>query len=447
MSPAVLTGLTLAGAAIGSLLALLGLWGSWSAWLKHRNPIDIALSVAALMWLTHLLVTTAVEFAGSNQQSAYATDVGFQVLMISVSFFLVTSAGLAGKGINLVLGLQAVLGGVALNWAYWGSSGQVLAHQMWIGFNLFAALLLVAAVARQVYLTRSFRGWLALAGGIFGIGISVDDLMLIGDANRMAALLHHFYAGFLLVMWHLVTYRAETAKPSFAESRDFDRLTGFAPDPDPDHSHDQEIAASAVAGERRRIAQDLHDGVASQIVSILSSLDSRAPQHQAVALALENCLVDMKMTVDAIDSANDSVLEALGRLRHRVQHSLDKLGIHMEWKVEISDQLEAVRGEKAQQALRIAQESLANVMRHAQASAVEVVCRFVPSADSMVLEIRDNGLGIARNQDGRPSGKGLSGMRRRAKSVGGELLINSKVGVGTRVRFTVPLTSDHSLSA
>jgi len=436
MSTAAHHGLVLAGALIGALLAVVGLWGSWNAWRQHRNPVDLAVVVAALTWMAHLAVTSAIEFSGSSLHSAYVTDAGFQVLIISVSFFLLTSAGIAGSGVTLALGAQAIAGGVALHWNHWGSSGQQTAHDLWIMLNLFAGVLLVGSIAKQVYVTRNYRCWLALAGAVLGIGICLDDILVAGETTRISSLLHHFYAAFLLVMWHLVTYRAETSEPMFVESSGFQRHTGF------DHSQ-MDIAASAVAGERRRIAQDLHDGVASQLVSILSSLDDKAPQQQVVALALENCLLDLKMTVDAIDSGNDSVVEALGRLRYRIQHSLDKLGIVMAWKVDMCVELEAVRGEKAQQVLRIAQECLANVMRHANASTVEVVCKFVAESDLMVLEVRDNGAGIRRDREGRPTGKGLASMRRRAKAAGGELIIASKLGAGTRVRFTLPLTSEH----
>jgi len=58
----------------------------------------------------------------------------------------------------------------------------------------------------------------------------------------------------------------------------------------------------------------------------------------------------------------------------------------------------------------------------------------------MVLEVRDNGSGIVCNQQVRPTGKGLTSKRKRAKARGGELIIASKLGVGTRVRFNLPLT-------
>ena len=171
-----------------------------------------------------------------------------------------------------------------------------------------------------------------------------------------------------------------------------------------------------------------------------------------MALALEKCLIDLKMTVDILDASSDNVLDLLGRLRYRIQHSLDKLGIQMFWRVQVRGELAAVRGEVALHTLRIAQESLSNVMIHAHASAVEVVCRYVDDTGMLLLEIRDNGRGIGRRVDGNVEresqsdeestlflGKGLANMRNRAKSVGGELTISSKLGAGTRVRLQLPL--------
>lgn len=428
-------GFVLASAAVGLALALLALWRSGAPWLRYRNPVDVAFSVAALMWLTHLVVSTAVIYVGSPQQAAYVTHAGLQLLLISVGFFLLTVAGMITTEIYLLLAVQAIVGSSALYWSHWGGSAQAQAHQIWIATNLWSGILLTLAVAHRVYLNRSYECWLALAGSIVGFGIFIDHGFLAPEAKVIATLWQSFYAAFLLIVWHLVVHGVGPSNPRYIPSTDSQNSTGLWNDP--------EVVASAVASERRRIAQDLHDGVASQIVSILSSLDSHTPQQQAVVLALEQCLLDLKMTVDAIDSANDNVIEALGSLRYRVQHSLDKLNIRMVWKVEICDELEAVRGVQAQQVLRIAQECMANVMRHANASEVKVICRFVPETNSLLMEVRDNGQGITTSKDGgRGAGKGLKGMRRRSQAIGGELVISSKAGAGTRVRLSLPATAN-----
>lgn len=426
----------LSGTAVSLALAVYALLGSRKAWRHHQHPVDLVMFILASVWVLHLIASTSLDIALDNFASAkasisYEAQLSFQVLIVGVSFFLLVSASVTKIWAYLLLALQLLSGLAALHWHRWSADAHQTVYLSWIFINLVTATLLTLILAFQAYLSSTLMSRLALAGGIVGLILCVDELWMTEKVPHKAQLLRHFYAAFLVMTWHLNTLARTGSTLDFQRETGFLALTGFGPDDD--------AIAVAVSHERRRIAQDLHDGVGTQIVSILSSLDSSAPQQQAISLALEQCLLDLKMTVDAIDVGNDNVRDALGSLRYRVQHSLDKLGICMVWKVEMGDELDAVRGVFAQQVLRIAQESLANVMRHAHASAVEVSCRYVPEKNQLVLEVRDNGQGIPRAVNGRPYGKGLEGMRRRALAIGGKLVISSKPDVGTRVRLTLPL--------
>jgi signal transduction histidine kinase len=195
-----------------------------------------------------------------------------------------------------------------------------------------------------------------------------------------------------------------------------------------------------VAEERRRIALDLHDGVGSQLVRILATLESNMPHQHALALTLEleQCLLDLKLTVDRIDGADDSVIDALGRLRYRVQPAMEKLGIRLIWSVDVEGPLQEFKGDPAQEVLCIAQEGLSNVIRHASATVVVLICRYVAASKVMLLEVRDNGRGAAGQFTRELSGKGLEGMRRRARKLGGHVQIAIRTGLGTRIRLSVP---------
>jgi signal transduction histidine kinase len=439
---------TFTGTALGMLLAALALQASHKAWNRHHDRRDLSLAWVAGVWLAHLLTSTVMDFAGDfspsllrlQAYSGFVSHIGYQILIVSVGFFLLTCSGITSPGFTAILVIQAAAGGAMIHLLQellgnsWADVAKLELYQAWVAINVALGIMLVIGMAHRLVLAGSYNGWLSLAAGSIGLGLFIDGAWLADDAPHFSTFSHYCYAAFLLLIWRLVMQpdgqMARQSPADFQDSSQFEALSDFGRTPD---------AVVAVANERRRIAQDLHDGVCSQLVSILSSLNCAIPQQQALALALEQCLMELKMTIDATNSENDSLLDALGRLRYRVQHSLDKLGISMVWNIHMCVALEAVRGAQAQHALRITQESLANVMRHANATAVEVLCRVVPETHEMVLEVRDNGSGIARGPDGKCAGRGLEGMRRRAQEAGGKLVISSRAGKGTRVKLTLAL--------
>ena len=90
--------------------------------------------------------------------------------------------------------------------------------------------------------------------------------------------------------------------------------------------------------------------------------------------------------------------------------------------------------------LRIMQEALNNVVKHAQATAVRVRIEFVESGVTAVVE--DDGKGFDSDRDSLPTGHyGIMGMRERVQLLEGKLTIRSTPGHGTRVMITVPTAS------
>jgi signal transduction histidine kinase len=194
-----------------------------------------------------------------------------------------------------------------------------------------------------------------------------------------------------------------------------------------------------VADERKRIAQDIHDGVGSQLVGLIASLDASSPHHKRLHLGLECCLLDLKMTVDNMDSGDTNIFDALGSLRYRFTPSLMRAGIRMVWRVDTAGPLLAVPQARVAHVMRITQECLANVLVHSQAKTVRLICRYEQAPPRMLLEVQDDGVGMVQDDDGGWIGKGLSGMRERAKSLGAQLQIDTQKGAGTRVRLQVPV--------
>jgi signal transduction histidine kinase len=93
--------------------------------------------------------------------------------------------------------------------------------------------------------------------------------------------------------------------------------------------------------------------------------------------------------------------------------------------------------EQSTAVFRIFQEALTNILRHAQATEVEV--RMVEESDTLVLTIRDNGRGITEEEKSGQLSIGLLGMRERAHLIGGELDITGIPGEGTTVKIRFPI--------
>ena len=433
----VLTSFLLTGAALRR---------SGLAWRVEHHPVDAAMRAMALLWTLCLLVFVAqLAIAGWTLFSAglvlQLEPYFCQLLFVSVGFFLLSAAGAIQPMVFPLLLVQTA-GGLGLlgfiTWMDWQKLPAPTGESAWLVLNIVGAIAVTALVARQVRHTHSRRSWLALAGCAMGLVLWLDQLTLAGETRTLPGIAHYLYALFLFVIWRLISLNVDSEKSLAGTMTSFSGTTNFRPLAS--ISSDDDFTALALRGERQRISFELHDNIGSQLVSLLFAMQaSEQPQKRMVMTSIEQCLTDLKMTVDALDSFEENVTQALGRLRYRIQNALDRHGITMRWNVDISDELEAVRGAQAQQVLRIAQESIANVMRHSKAKSVAVTCRYVPEFSHLVLEVRDDGQGMALEKSERPEGHGLEGMRRRAAAVGGYLVVYSKPGEGTRVRLTLPL--------
>lgn len=428
------------------LLTGTALKGSSRAWLREHHPVDAAMRVMALLW-AFCLIGVVVQLANAEWTQVLPARVKYvepffcQFLFVGIGFFLLSAAGAVASWVLLLLVLQAVGGLGLLGFMTWMGRGTTAApgwEFAWIALNVVGALAVTALAARQVRFTRSRRSWLALAGCAMGLVLWLDHAAPSKNASTFPALAHYFYAFFLFVIWRLISLNVDSEKTLAGTLTSFSGTTAFRPLASV--SSDDDFVALALRGERQRISFELHDNIGSQLVTLLFAMQAaEQPQKRFVMMSIEQCLTDLKMTVDALDSFEENVAQALGRLRYRIQNALDRHGIKMRWNVDMSDALEAVRGAQAQQVLRIAQESVANVMRHSKAKSVEVSCRYVAEFSHLLLEIRDDGDGIPHEKGDRPAGHGLEGMRRRAAAVGGYLVVSSKPGEGTKVKLTLPL--------
>ncbi|MDP3187272.1 ATP-binding protein [Limnobacter sp.] len=180
--------------------------------------------------------------------------------------------------------------------------------------------------------------------------------------------------------------------------------------------------------ERRRIMQDIHDGVGSSLVSALNLSETRPLEQEEMRDVLQECLDDLRMAIDSLDPQSDDLLALLGNFRWRYERRLKASGVTLLWTVTDIPKLEGYSSRDLFDLLRIVQEVFANSLKHAKASKIELSVRWDAANNKVLLNISDDGIGMPTNTLGR--GRGLAHMKIRAKAIRIELYTG--VGVGER---------------
>ncbi len=205
----------------------------------------------------------------------------------------------------------------------------------------------------------------------------------------------------------------------------------------------------AVEEERSRIAADMHDTVSQSLFGLTYGLNACAemlPDLPGPVADVKQHLAELQpLALDALQEIRSVILEILpGEVsRERFVNSLHKqlsamrLGRPVQLTVEVTDVFDTWPLETRRQFLLIAQEGVANIARHAEARNAWV--QLHDSGDRVLLSISDDGMGF--DQETAPSlpGVGLGSIRNRIEGLGGFLVTQSDLGVGTRLQLSLPL--------
>jgi signal transduction histidine kinase len=219
---------------------------------------------------------------------------------------------------------------------------------------------------------------------------------------------------------------------------------------------------AGVADERQRMAREIHDTIAQGLAGIVTQLQAAERAEQAgpeserrrhldaaTELARES-LAEARRSVYALRPEAlqpGQIADALSQVTRRwtALYRIDA-------EVTITGQPAPLPPEAELALLRVAQEALANVAKHARASRVGLTLSYME--DQVTLDIRDDGIGFAAGAPGpaRPAGRGwrpdggfgLTGMRERLEEIAGSLEIESEPGGGTAISASVPVSGQRT---
>jgi signal transduction histidine kinase len=205
---------------------------------------------------------------------------------------------------------------------------------------------------------------------------------------------------------------------------------------------------AAVAGERTRMAREIHDTLQQRFVGVLLQLDpailrqaglpegARAPVDRARGI-VQSCMAETRRLVQDLRSP------ALDR--HDLTSALEgvvgqlSVGTGAQIELNVVGTPRPLPETVENHLLRIGQEALVNAIRHGQATRVDIELTFGGGAVS--LGVRDDGCGFDSEQPPPLGHFGVMGMRERAQQLGGQLYLHSRPGMGTELRVAVPLES------
>ncbi|HOU41026.1 MAG TPA: PAS domain S-box protein [Promineifilum sp.] len=208
----------------------------------------------------------------------------------------------------------------------------------------------------------------------------------------------------------------------------------------------QEATARATAEERRRLARDLHDAVTQSVYSLtlLSAAARRRVSQGETGASFDyverlgqlarQALKEMRLLVYELRPATLETEPLVTALQTRLEAVEQRAGVATRLRVEAEPHLPP---HVQAQLFRVAEEALNNTLKHASATAVDVLIG--GDARHLRLEIRDDGIGFLPDPATTPAGLGLVSMRERVSELGGTFAVDSIPGRGTTVRVVLEL--------
>ncbi|MCZ6457316.1 MAG: sensor histidine kinase [Actinobacteria bacterium] len=323
----------------------------------------------------------------------------------------------------------------------WAAVFLIVEATLWLSLIFLNPIFILSGFGMMAHVCRRSLGWSYAVAIIFGGGMVLQEITERGPIDWYVLVNASFIAVFIVLISRLIfdiSRRSEEQQRLIAELEE---------------TRTELAAAEREAGmlaERHRLARDIHDTLAQGFTSIVMLMEA-AEAELAADPGKSRIYIDQ-----ARSTARESLTEARGliwalRSERLIGDSLVEAlrSVVSQLSEETSTRAElVVTGEPRQLPpateeclLRVTQEALANIRKHADASRVTVTISFLD--DDVALDVRDDGVGfepaiLASTGDGLTGGMGLHLMLERVEQIGGTRAIESNTGEGTSVVVQLP---------
>ncbi|MEE8413827.1 MAG: sensor histidine kinase [Dehalococcoidales bacterium] len=208
------------------------------------------------------------------------------------------------------------------------------------------------------------------------------------------------------------------------------------------------IEREAIIEERRRIARELHDGIAQSLgyLNMKTKIASEAVSSQNTVQALTELNDISKVVQDTYEDIRESIDQLSAEIKNiplipAMANYMREFSSNNGIKVNFEHPRSFLRLSPVAelQLLRISQEALTNVRRHAGATEIEV--KLESSNEAIEMIVKDNGAGFELTdlEDAPPGYHGLNIIKERAETLGGDFSISTAPGEGTALMVSLPL--------
>ncbi len=384
--------------------------------------------------------------------------------LLALSLALAQLESRSGEDRLVTLGLAAMA--AAWTWATFTRAGrptrisQGVLHLYIVGFLVIAALLVFHQTIFLVYGCAGFfhaallRPWPLVFGGIGGFAFVVHSHIVTTESSAEHWAL---YLGVVAIQT-LTTGAGLFAGERITEIADERRLALIRLEHAMEENaglHDQLVVQAREAGildERERMAGEIHDTIAQGLAGVITQIeathqswgdDQEMRRHLDTAAGIaRQSLADARRSVRDIrptELDGSRLPAAISEVAHRWSTTA---GIPVQ--VTSTGELRNLPTQIEVALLRAAQEGLANVGKHARAGRAGITLSFTD--DSVLLDIRDDGVGFDPHEQPQRDSYGLTAMRRRVEQIDGNMHVESVRGEGTAISVKVPTDASKDIA-
>lgn len=430
---------------VSTSIVMLMLW-----WLRRSDTIYAAFAIPLIFWSVHILNLVIINIPVSTRAWDWLMFSSIIWFPVFATCFIQRFIGSLNKKIEHISFIIAFLLCLILlllpdDSFYW--AGARVTDTLALTFGLYP----VYCLYRHVRINPQVDAFQLMFTGFLLILFGFHDVLVVNHLiSRVDGYFLHYSAPpGLLLFGHILLKRFVNAlneseelnqnleikieanriklEKSFQDLKDMDRQR-------------------VLAEERERLMRDMHDGMGGHLVSTLALLEGKNIDNNSLRAALQSALDDLRLMIDSMEDVDGDVLTVLAMLRERLEPRLNQAGIRIDWQVDDIPALPDLGPENALQMLRIFQEAITNVLKHACADRLTFHTRLKTSETGQAgvhIECRDNGKGLPeKTRSAHPMGRGLNNINKRAESLGGIAGIENAEEGGVRVWLWIPIVDN-----